>query len=515
MATEKKDALFTLIKSLSKSEKRQFKLYVGRLGGNSEANFIALFNVIDKLTVYNEKTILENTNIKKQQLSNSKAHLYKQLLVSLRLSPLHQNIRSQIREQTDFATILYNKGLYKQSLKLLDKAKNLAIENEENNLAYEIVELEKTIESQYITRSLGNRADELAIQAKELSVRNVKISKLSNLSLQLYSWMLQKGYAKSIDDIEMATHYFNSRMPEYRISELGFMEKMFLYKAYLWFSLITQDFVSSYRYAQKWIDIFNQKPVMKKVNPVFYLKGYNYLLESLFMIKHHKKFRATLESLKLDIDNEKFSMNDNTEVLASIYYYQNRLNLFFLEADFANGVSYIPEVLREVNQFKLKIDEHHIMVFYYKIGCMYFGVADYENCILYLNKIIANKDLAMREDLLCFSRVLNLVAHYEAGLDENIDVLIKTTFKFLIKMNDLHAVQRKMIAFLRSLSDLYPGELKSAFKKLHAELKVYENHPYEKRAFLYLDIISWLESNIEAVPISEIIRRKTRLTSNE
>lgn len=515
MATEKNDALFTLIKSLSKSEKRQFKLYVGRLGGNADANFIALFNILDKQTSYNERQILQNTHIKKQQLSNSKAHLYKQLLISLRLSPLHQNVKSYLREQIDFATILYNKGLYKQSLKLLDKAKNMAIENEENNLAYEIVELEKVIESQYITRSLGNRADVLAVQAKELSMRNVTISKLSNLSLQLYSWMLQKGYAKSNDDIELVTDYFNSRMPEYKIAQLGFMEKMFLYKAYLWYSLITQDFISSYRYSQKWIDIFNDKPNMKKVNPIFYLKGYNYLLESLFMIKHHKKFRSTLEDLKLDMDTKKFSMNDNTEVLASIYYYQNRLNLFFLEADFSKGVLYVPEVLKEVNQFKLKIDEHHIMVFYYKIGCMYFGVADYENCILYLNKIISNKELAMREDLLCFSRVLNLVAHYEAGLDENIESLIKSTFKFLIKMNDLHAVQRKMIEFLRSLTEMYPSELRAAFKKLHAELKVYENHPYEKRSFLYLDILSWLESNIEGIPIPEIIKRKNKLLKSE
>ena len=121
----------------------------------------------------------------------------------------------------------------------------------------------------------------------------------------------------------------------------------------------------------------------------------------------------------------------------------------------------------------------------------------------------------MREDLLCFSRVLNLVAHYEAGLDEDIEGLIKSTFKFLIKMNDLHAVQRKMIEFLRSLSDIYPGELKAAFKKLHAELKVYENHPYEKRSFLYLDILSWLESNIEGISIPEIIRRKNNLLKSE
>ena len=36
-ANQQNDALFVLIKSLTKSEKRQFNLYVGRLGGNIDA----------------------------------------------------------------------------------------------------------------------------------------------------------------------------------------------------------------------------------------------------------------------------------------------------------------------------------------------------------------------------------------------------------------------------------------------------------------------------------------------
>ena len=177
---------------MTKSEKRQFKLYVGRLGGNSESNFIALFNLLDKQKGYNEKEILSKTNIKKQQLSNSKAHLYRQLLVSLRLSPIHQNIRTQIREQMDFATILYNKGLYQQSLKILDKAKTNAIDNQENNIAYEIVEFEKVIESQFITRSLIDRADVLSLQAKKLSIKNVMTSKLSNLVFAVIQLVVEK-----------------------------------------------------------------------------------------------------------------------------------------------------------------------------------------------------------------------------------------------------------------------------------------------------------------------------------
>jgi hypothetical protein len=240
MTREQKDNLFVLIKSLSKSEKRQFKLYVGRLGVNEDSKFLLLFNVLHKLKVYDEASILKNGFVKKLQLSNLKAHLYKQILISLRLNPSHQNIRIQIREQLDFATILYHKGLYTQSLKILDKAKSLAIYNEEKNIANEIIELEKVIESQYITRSISTRADELTIQAKELNKQNLLASKLSNLSLQLYGLFLKTGYVKQASEHEKVTKYFNERLPDYKISELGFREKLWLYKSYLWYSFLTQ-----------------------------------------------------------------------------------------------------------------------------------------------------------------------------------------------------------------------------------------------------------------------------------
>ena len=131
ITNQQNDALFILIKSLSKSEKRQFNLYVGRLEGNNYAKFFALFKHLEKQKKYDEKTIIKSGIVSKQQLSNLKAHLYKQILVSLRMNPSHKNIRVQIREQLDFATVLYQKGLYQQSLKLLDKAKSIAISNEE------------------------------------------------------------------------------------------------------------------------------------------------------------------------------------------------------------------------------------------------------------------------------------------------------------------------------------------------------------------------------------------------
>ena len=508
MTKGQKDNLFLLVKSLTKSEKRQFKLYVGRLGVNTDSKFLNLFNILDKASLYDEVSILKTNVVKKQQLANVKAHLYKQILISLKLNPSHQNIRSQIREQLDFASILYHKGLYKQSLKILDKSKDIAIQNEEKNLAYEIVELEKIIESQYITRSISGRADELTIQAKELSEANVITSKLSNLSLQLYGIFLKTGYAKNEKEGKEITEYFNRRLPKYDIKKLGFREKLWLYKAYLWYSFLMQDFKNCYKYASKWVGLFYDSPNMINLNPVFFLKGNNYLLESLFFIKNLEKFEKALLKLESMVADASFPKDENVEALAFLYINLNRVNLYYIDGSFHKGLVEIPKVEEGLKTFKNRIDEHHTMTFYYKFASMHFGAGNNKECIYYLGKIISNRSLTMREDLLCFSRVLNLVAHYEAGLDYHLEALLRSTFKFLIKMNDLHEVQNEMIKFIKGLQDIYPHDLKKAFIKLHGKLKGYENHPYERRAFLYLDVISWLESKIENKPVAEIIKNK-------
>lgn len=508
MTKEQKDNLFVLVKSLSKSEKRQFKLYVGRLGVNDDSKFLLLFNILDKMSDYDEQIILKKGIVKKQQLSNLKAHLYKQILISLRLNPLHQNIRVQIREQLDFATILYHKGLYKQSLKILDKAKNLAINYEEKNIAYEILELEKIIESQYITRSISNRADELTIQAKKLNTQNILASKLSNLSLQLYGLFLKTGYVKNDAEYLKVKKYFNNRLPKYDIKNLGFREKLWLYQSYLWYSFLIQDFLACYKYSRKWINLFHSNPEMMKLNPVFFLRGNQYLLEALFYIRHHQKFKFALDELESVTQEIWFPKNDNVESLTFLYVYSNKFNLHFMEGTFREGLPLVNEVLEGIKVHRSRIDEHHIMVFYYKIASLYFGIGENRKCIEFIDKIISNKSLSMREDLLCFSRVLNLVAHYEAGLDYNLEALIKSTYKFLLRMEDLYEVQKEMITFLRSLGDIYPSQLRTEFIKLHKKLKTYEDHPYESRAFLYLDIISWLESKIENKSVDSIIKIK-------
>ncbi len=508
MANQPNDHLYLLIKSLSKAEKRSFKIYATR-NSPEDAKFIQLFDAVDKTKEYDEDVIIKKIKgLKKSQLSNLKAHLYKQILTSLRLTYVNHNIDIQLREQIDYARILYDKGLYKQSLKILEKAKSLSYQHHRITLTTEILGFEKLIESQYITRSLRNRADQLIEETEESVLSVSRYHALSNLSLRLYGIYIKAGHVRSERDFDITEKFFENALKQIDLRDIGFFEKHYLNVSYAWYSLIVQDFLMQYRYAQKWVEHFRNNPEMLELESIWYLKGMHVLLEALFILGHSEKHKQEVQRLKEFLDNPPSRSNENLETLGIQYYYTSLINQHFITGSFTDGLKIIPELIKAIEKFELRIDPHRVLVFYYKIACMYFGAGKFKEAISYLNRIINYPDPRLREDIHCFARILNLIAHFELENQTLIEYQVRSTYRFIRKMNDLNSVQKEILKFLRNLTSTNPVELRKKFTELREKLLRIQERPYQRRAFLYLDIISWLESKIDEKPIQEVIKAK-------
>lgn len=509
MPKQKTDDLIQLILSLTRAEKRHFRLFVRRNQASDDILFLQLFDFLDKHGAYDERLILKKLpGIKKRQLSNLKAHLYKQLLISLRLLNTNHVNDIQIRELIDYARVLYNKGLYRQSLDVLDKAKGRAREGFYHALHLEILEFEKHIEGQYITRSIEGRAGELTEETVDLTQTIDKTNAFSNLSLQLYGLYLQVGYVRNPQDYALVTDFFRRNLPAIRFEELDFMGKLYYCQSHVWYYYITQEFAYCYRYAQKWVDLFHQHPEMKELYTPLYLKGLHNLLNALFNVLHHEKFNEVLRELEDFPQEYSIRRVKNIEGLYHLYWYIHHIKKHFMEGAFSEGVKIVPDLMRIIESDKYNWDNHRVMVFYYRIAALYFGSGDYDNAIHYLNLIINQKNPDYRADIQCFARILSLIAHFELGNAQLVEYQVKSVYRFLSKMEELHAVQKEVFRFLRRTPKMREDELKAEFIALHDKLVEHEKDPYEKRPFLYLDIISWLESKIEERPVQDIIHDK-------
>ncbi len=504
-----KDNLFVLIKSLNKGEKRNFQLQYQNLKSLEDQLFVQLFNLLDGLKDYDEKVILKKIpKLKKHQLANVKAHLYKQVLSSLRMLARNKNLGIALRELLDYATILYHKGLHQQSLKLLSKIKNTSNLALETGIYHEVLEFEKLIEARHITRSIENRAELLSFESAKIGARLLQTSELSNLSLTLYGVYLKNGHARNNQEAESIKQKYQQILFSYQPDEMSFHERSFLYMAYCWYYYMLQDFALYYRYTRKWMNLFDEFPVMIKNDPGLYLKALHNLLTAYFFTLNKDRFTETLKLFEGFINAEEQHYSENMRASVFVYYYNARINQHFLQGTFSEGLDLIPSLIEQINKFEAKIDQHRVMVFHYKIACLYFGSGDNHQTISYLNKIINLKIDGLRSDIQCFTRILHLIAHYELENYSLVEYLVRSVYRFIAKHEDMSMMIKEIMRFLRMNIYTDPKNLSEAFTDLRDRLITIANDPYERRSFLYLDIISWLESKIQKIPVQDIMQEK-------
>lgn len=504
------DALFQLIKSLGKAEKRNFKLFVGRNTNTGDLKITQLFDLLDKMPDYDEPALFrKGSGLKKEQLPNLKSNLYRQILSSLRVLREEVNVEVQLHEQLEYARILYDKGLYQQSLRMLERTKEMARTYHQNTFLLQALVFEKKIESLHITRSMRHRAEEISSEVRMLNERLTMIGRLSNLALQLYSRYIHYGHARNEDDIQSAREFFTSLLPTQPINE-GFFERLYLYQAYCWYAFIAQDFLLHYRYSRKWVDLFISHPQMQRVETPYYIKGVYNLLLAHFMLRNDEKFEEELALFEIFAASELATGNENVRAQTFIYLNISRINGYFMRGDFKGGLTLAPEIEQYLEEYHLQIDRHRELVFYYKIACLHFGSGDFNNTIEYLNRIIHWK-VDLRSDLQCYARLLHLIAHYELGNYGILEHLIKSVYRFMSKMENLSIVEEEIFRFIRKSFQLTnAARIRAAFVALHEKLIRCESNPLESRSFMYLDIIGWLEGKISGKPLNEVIRDRRK-----
>ena len=86
---------------------------------------------------------------------------------------------------------------------------------------------------------------------------------------------------------------------------------------------------------------------------------------------------------------------------------------------------------------------------------------------------------------------------------------MRSTYRFLLRTQDLHEYQRLILRFLKGLHPhMTDEEVTVRFRLLKDKMRELQDNPYERRAFVYFDMVSWLESRISGRPIMAVIKER-------
>ena len=508
MSSPVSDGLFQLVKSLEKAEKRHFKIYIKRNSGNEDLKVIQLFDALDAMESYDERLIFRRIkSLDKSKLANLKTHLNKQLLASLRLLKSKDSIDLQLSEHLDNARILYNKGLKLQSLKILERAKELARSNQKFNTLVQLISLEKKIEILHITRSSTEKTESLARESEEVSGHIDRVTRLSSLALLLYRWYVIHGHTRNEKEEEELERFFRDYLPKDLRQVSGFYERLYLFQSFCWYAYIRQDFLLNYRYAMKWVDLYSQQPQMVGIETGHYIKGVHSLLNAHFALRDFRGFDRALSRFEAFAGEHEAFRHDNFRVHAWIYIHTAKVNAHLMKGTFSEGVRLVPQLEADLAHHELFVDPHRIMLFNYKFASLFFGNRDFDRAIDYTLRIIHGPG-DLRVDLQCYARLVHLLSHYELGNYDILDSLSKSAHRFFKKMKKLTDVERATFDFVKHSFGYPPREIRERLQRFHDQVRHLDKSRFETRSFAYLDIISWAESKLGGKTMETVIHGK-------
>jgi len=415
----------------------------------------------------------------------------------------------EIRELIDFAVILFNRSLYQQCADVLAKARKKARKNDSLELLLEIYKWEKNIIIHTLGRDNQERVNTVVNEVQDVNNRINNINRFTNLAARLNSVYIKGGFIRNEEELRQINEVYHAFMPEVEEDTLSFHEKLYLYELQVGYYFFIYEFEKGYEYAKKWVALFDDSQSLILSNLEMYVRGLNNLMIAQYKLYQYHEFLETHKKLKTLRNWQGLELNENIQIKLFKYIFVHEFNRFFMEGDFDAGVMLINKIKGNLEDYVQQLDRHSRIIMYYKIACLYFGIGDYREVIFWLNKIINLPNADLREDIHCFSRILNLVSHYELGNMDVIEYYLRSTYRFLLKKDDLHLYQQYILDFMKRLTkNITEEELVGRFEALRVKLLPLQNSRFEKRAFLYFDIISWLECKIEHVPVQKVVQRK-------
>jgi hypothetical protein len=504
------DSLVQLIRSLTKAEKKAFRLHINKVSNGNEKMYVMLFDFIESTSQpFKVDALLRKyPSIKKSQVANLRSHLWKELLSIIRHLHRDEHADVRVREYIDYARILQDKGLISLSIDILDKATQLAQTLDDTMLLYLINAEMRRLETIYITGSSTDKAMKLNETSKKLMSKVGLLDRLSNLSLMLYGMYLKYGYIKDKRDYDFIKDFFESHLPLVDVESLGFYERIYYYQCHVWYRHMTLDFAMYYRYSLRWVECFNDQNNMKKNDVILYLKALHNTLNALYMSNKLQRFEQLYQQYILYGDNEFENMNTNEQSHYILFQQIHLLNGIFLSADYVSALPRIEPLITLLENNTYNWDINRIIIINYKMACVFFGNDNHKKCLEYLNKITDHPMADLRVDIQCFARILTLICHFELKNDYLLPYQIRSVYRYLYKMNQTQYVIKQILNFIRRIPTMKEKNLKNEFNSLRDRLVIAQSDKYQRQPFLYLDIIAWLDSKIHNMPIASIIKSK-------
>ncbi len=496
----KKDgALFELIKSLSKSEKRFIKIYASRYSVGGKNNYIRLFDAVEKLNDYDEAKVRKKMSASSfsGNFRGIKNYLYFLILDCLDFYYNDSSIDRRASKFMNIAKVLSDKRLDGQSDKIIERARKLSEEFNrfENTIALNSLEKVTGFKRETITTDkiqsyyIENLS---AIESMKVKIEyNTIYDKLLHQRLHLgpIRSQLEKQKLKELQD----NPYF-STPPKNN----SFDANMYYLLSHIEYHRILLDPKSGGVYIRKLIALFDNNISRIADNVNHYIYALNVFISERVYGNSRSEANSILKKLISipDLISEK-SISHDVRVQIFQMYYNLVCHIALIFRDYENAIPLIRKFELERKEFEKYLIPSLRLCLQSNIACIYFGARKYKEALKWCNEAMTHP-LKTRYDVIYEVRILSLLIHYELGNQIILPNLMRTTHNSLQKMNRGNQFATILLKHLHLLLGAESKQdQKLIFKQFKEEVLPLLDNKLENVVFDDIDIISWIDMKIK------------------
>jgi len=469
----KKGNLFLLIKSLSKSEKRYFRIFAEM--SRRDVNYLQLFDAIDEQKEYDEEGIRKKLKGKRflSQLHVTKIYLTELILKALKNYHSDTSIQSKLLDLLRDIELLFDKELYDLCYYKIQKAEDLADQYEKLPLLTEVF---------FWKRKLA-----LAISDKRQDIYSLLVKEKTAIEKMK---VLNTYWQHTINIGGLLNNDNSLRDLTSKESEIAYALQSRVLQAHILYSLcfIKGDMKEAEKHISDLIELLEGFPDRIKDDPHSYVTAISNKIGLYLICKRWDEIPALIYKirevpLKYQLKNE-----SRFTVRLSLRTFNVELEMYRDSKQLEKGIALMDEIQQFIEKRRKAIPVDYILLLYYQFANIFFLKKEYVKSLRWLNEIINANFGNTREDIQSYARILNLIVHFELN---NIIVLryaVDSCRRFLKKKSTEISVGREILNLFSKLSHAYPEEYQTIFKKAYTEMFP----PHSQQTQDYIDIKGWL-----------------------
>jgi hypothetical protein len=490
------DPVFSLIKSLSQSEKRYFVRFSKFQTPATTNTYLALFNRLVKLNNYDEKLLKKEFGAR--HFAQLKQQLYKKLMQSLRLYYTGNSAQNEVFVHLHNYKLLTSRGLSVSAEKELKRAERTA---KEGALSYESAIVFK--ERNMWINGLSDVFElESRIVENELFLQN-QINTISNehqyekLFLQIELVNKQLESTRNQEEMLRVENFLQNPLLSKEDLALSTQSKIYFFFTKGLAFYLKSEYALCFSHMQRTAEILEQNEnILLKQEDIYIRSLANQCLASMHL-QNDQPYQHNLQKLTkvLLVDPAAIKYRNYISFILQVMFFNKK-------SKFAEAVQLIESNSAVVQELEKKIyqkngDSQEKIYSVFQRAIAYLGIGAHKKASFILHQFINQNNKSGKEDAYIMARILFLFIRFELNDELLIESELRSVQRYLKEKNKLFLFEKYLLHFIsKMLISSSNGARKSHFLKLQKELESLKDTEYECNAFIYFDFSEWIKKSI-------------------